>query len=139
MHSLKINETITILEKSKISESTAVYEQPKKYIGYWRKNFFNIFHKLPYPYSNIKKLNQNDIIEKIIIMLRKYAIVMTYFGWSPCRKCGIKNGNSEYHINYNKITYVIPFGYFHYLIDHNVKIDNILIEILNYYTAVNIK
>ena len=121
-----------------IDELMALYNQPKKYIGYWRKNFYNICHELPFPYPNLKKLNQIDIINKTISILNKYSIIIRYMGYSSCRICDLqKNDKSEYLISYNKNTYVIPKGYFHYLTEHNVKIDDMLIEIVNHYETLN--
>jgi hypothetical protein len=113
-----------------------LHEQPKKYIGYWRKNWYGIFDEYPFPIPNKTKLNQSDIIDKTKIILSKYGAITSYFGCSCCRLCKFsKNGNFEYWISYNNITYVIPVGYFHYLIEHNVKINSLLVEIVNYYST----
>ena len=111
-------------------------EQPKKYIGYWRNNFLNILDEHPFPLPNIYKLDQSNIIIKTKNILNRYGIVNSYFGYSSCRICNNNNGNSEYMISYNNITYIIPFGYFHYLEIHNVKIDDKLVEIINYYSLI---
>lgn len=111
-------------------------EQPQKYIGYWRKNFFNFFDEYPFPIPNIKKLNQSDIIAKTMHVLNTFGRTNSYFGYSSCRICKKRNEYSEYSIHFNNSTYVIPSGYFHYLIYHNVKIDDTLVEIVNYYSTV---
>ena len=106
----------------------------KIYIGYWRKSFFDIFSGLPFPVSSFMKLEQTDIIDKSIEILYKFGLKHSFFGFSKCRLCNLKNGTSEFLINYNKKTYIIHEGYFHYIKDHNVKIDNKLVEIVNYYS-----
>lgn len=66
--------------------------------------------------------------------MEKYGWEEHYFGHAHCRLCcKIANGNAEYLISYQVITWVIPTGYFHYLETHNVKIDDKLVEITNYY------
>lgn len=116
----------------------SINKQPKKYIGYWRRNFYNIFDKFPFPVPSIIKLDQSDIISKTKNILLNFGITESYFGYSHCRLCKLdKNEYFEYWINYNNYTYVIPAGYFHYLIEHNVKIDDKLVEIVNYYSTIN--
>ena len=115
-----------------------LFEQPKKYIGYWRKNCYNIFDEYPFPIPNIIKLYQSDIIDKTKNILLNFGFIMSYFGYSYCRLCKLtRNEYFEYWISYNNITYVIPAGYFHYLIEHNVKINDVLVEIVNYYSTIN--
>jgi hypothetical protein len=115
------------------TNKVSMQNQQKKYIGYWRKNFLNIFDEYPYPSPNLYKLNQSDIIIKTKNILNKYGTIESYFGHSKCRICNNYNEYSEYSISYNNITYIIPFGYFHYLEMHNVKIDSKLVEIVQYF------
>jgi hypothetical protein len=113
----------------------AIYNQPQKYIGYWRSNMYNICDEFPFPFPSFMQLEQERIVDKTIQILKKYGVVVSYFGFSQCRLCNLKrNGHSEYFISYKNITYVIPFGYFHYLMEHNVKIDSVLLEIVDYYS-----
>ena len=110
------------------------YEQPKQMIGYWRHHFFQTNEPYPFPIPNLFSLQQKEIIQQAKDVLNEYGIEEMYKGYSPCRLCSLKNnGYKEWFISYQGITYVIPFGYFHYLIDHNVKINDTLVEIVNYY------
>lgn len=110
--------------------------QPKKYIGYWRKSIFDFTSEYPYPIPNFFTLeDQTELIQKTKNVLQKHSYTESYFGYSNCRLCGLKNGISEYWIDYQDITYIIPIGYFHYLEQHNVKMDDKLIEITNYYVS----
>ena len=118
-----------------------VDETPKKYIGYWRRtDEHNCFpfckcSEYPIPCPHHEQLDQEEIIEKTICMLKNYSIeIESYFGSSPCRLCdNDENGSEEYVILFNGYQYVIPFGYFHYLRDHNVKIDDTLLKIVDHY------
>ena len=42
-----------------------------------------------------------------------------YMGYSDCRICGQLNGSVEYTYN----GFIFPEGVFHYIIDHNIEID----------------
>ena len=80
-----------------------------------------------------KQPQLEEIIIKTKNILNKYGTIESYFGHSKCRICNNYNEYSEYSISYNNITYIIPFGYFHYLEMHNVKIDSKLVEIVQYF------
>lgn len=110
-----------------------IHSQPKIPIGYWRSNPLNVFDKLPWPTISWKTLFQAKVIEQAKLVLEKYGWKEHYFGQAHCRLCWKLNGNAEYLINYQGITWVIPTGYFHYLETHNVKIDEKLVEITDYY------
>lgn len=90
-----------------------------KYIGYWRREKkwdffpFSWFYEYPFPYSHNKELFQGDIIQRSLHVL--------------------ENEGDEYILPFHGEQYTIPFGYFHYLRDHNVKVDDDLIAIVEYY------
>ena len=112
------------------------HTQPKIPIGYWRTIRFDVFNKLPWPQIAKKTLSQTKTIEQAKLVLEKYGWKEHYFGQSHCRLCNkVANGNGEYLISYQGTTWVIPTGYFHYLETHNVKIDDMLVEITNYYMS----
>lgn len=119
---------------------TIVVMSATKYIGYWRRNDlhqcfpFCECYKYPIPVSHDTILDQAEMINKSVQVLDKFATTQGYRGYSPCRLCPNKrNGFAEYSIGYNGVTYIIPMGYFHYLRDHNVKIDDELVEIVEHY------
>lgn len=86
-----------------------------EYIGYWSdgKNGF------PMPTAN--EVNNND--EAVLKLEAIFALGEEIYckGMSPCRCCNKMNGSSEFHIQDNKNTYIIPEGYKHYLQDHKIK------------------
>ncbi len=81
-------------------------------------------------------INQYDIS----LMLRGSSIsderFIEYLSPAKCRLCDICNGNSEYHYN----GFIFPEGIFHYIVKHNIIIDedfkNMILksELLNYRT-----
>ena len=113
-------------------------ETPKKYIGYWRRTDlhqcfpFCECYKYPIP-SPTTQLNQNEICVRSLKILQLHGEVIHYFGWSTCRICHQHNECNEYIITYKDEKYAIPFGYFHYITDHNVKMDDMLVEIVEFY------
>ena len=116
---------------------TETYEQPKIYIGQWRKCMLSLFDELPYPIPNIIKLNQTDIIQRAKQVLTEFGYTQTYFGHCSCKLCYFSDIHfSEFWISYNNATYIIPYIYFHYLEEHNIKIDDQLVEIVNYYANI---
>lgn len=112
----------------------------RKYIGYWRTFALHECnpsckcrnYPIPQPHDTI--LDQADIICDAHYTLHHYRHKVVHCnGYSQCRICNIQNDDREYEIEYNNTIYVIPFGYFHYLEEHNVKIDDQLVAIVNYY------
>ena len=99
---------------------------------------YHFCDEYPYPFPSLQTLNQKEIITRCENVLKKYGFYHGYKGYSICRICQYnRNGDSEYLIDYEGTTYVIPIGYFHYLKEHNVKIDSILIKIVNSYSEPN--
>ena len=104
-------------------------------IGYWRETI-DTKSQYPFPMPHMITLDQQDISDRTIAVLEKYGKSISCNGYSPCRLCcdHKNNGSSEYTISYKEEKYVIPSGYFHYVNDHNVKIDDRLVDIVHYYT-----
>lgn len=122
-------------DRIKRLEATYNNVNPKIYIGYWRDNFISFTDNRPYPISNFITLNQTNIIIESKRILNKYGFLDIYFSYSKCKLCNYKEGFIEYKIIYDDITYVIPNEYFHYLENHNIKIDKKLVEIVNFYST----
>jgi len=109
-------------------------------IGYWRQKIdsFTDSSILPFPMPSMVPLDQTDISQRALEILEKYGKKQQYRGHSPCRLCDSTNGSCEYDIGFKNKEYHIPEGYFHYLTKHNVEIYPTLVEIVEYYTEMEI-
>lgn len=91
-------------------------------VGFWRS-----VHEpsLPVPVENsgVNTDKVLDLVQSLMTPGREDVKRESYRGFSNCRICGIRNGNSEYTWYTNKEIVIFPSGYIHYLKDHNVKID----------------
>lgn len=56
--------------------------------------------------------------KKIVAYLKKGRFVNQYLGFSECRICGKRNGNSEFTDG----RFLYPEGLLHYIIEHNIRI-----------------
>ncbi len=103
---------LTFDENKKITSKSG-----KIYVGYWASD--NIWYGRPVP--NWEGWNDKELYTTFIDNLRKKlqrSEEENYRGWSDCRICGKKNGESEYIID-NK--YIVPEGYLHYIINHKIQ------------------
>lgn len=118
------------------------------YVGYWNSVPMESHRRfacetnsrerpdLPFPVPNTLGLpenQKNQLIERFEKLLSKSEIEY-YEGQSKCRICGCQNGSAEYVYNPRCSTgtiYHIPSGYLHYIKDHNVAFDPVLLEALN--------
>jgi hypothetical protein len=120
-----------------LSNLAETYEQPKVHIGQWRKNPFSLFDTLPFPIPNIVKIEQTEIVTRAKQILAEFGYTQTYFGFCSCKLCNFSEIHcSEFWISYNKTTYIIPYSYFHYLEEHNIRIDDRLVEIVEHYSNI---
>ena len=71
--------------------------------------------------DELKHRSDTNLFEKF---LAEHATVVGYRGPSTCRLCGAMNGSTEYRFTHNGKKYCVPFGYIHYLREHNVAIDS---------------
>ena len=97
-------------------------------IGYWG-------HKdggdnLPRPMANTARPDQAKIIAKLKVAMDS-GYLNYYRGASECRLCGQQNGYKELEIIRGRTKYRIPDGYLHYLEDHQVGYDPMLLEALD--------
>lgn len=71
--------------------------------------------------KKLKLLMNNKDSEKTRTIGDFEVSVIHYRGFSPCRLCNLQtNGSREYTFIKNKTKFVVPEGYLHYLITHNV-------------------
>jgi hypothetical protein len=124
-----------ILMCQPIEEPNFSSEKPKE-VGFWKSKSEP---SLPFPIISKNKnehsvefINKCNEWIKLTDTIKKYEATLklctdikdkrfgTYLGCSKCRICGIINGDSEY--NYNG--FIFPEGIFHYIVNHNIEIDN---------------
>lgn len=103
---------------------------PKYYIGYWSQHWLYIFSEHPYPRARMCGKNDNETIQNFKIFLNKNAITTPFMGYSHCRICSKQNGACEYSFHFKGVNYYVPYGYFHYLENHNVKLDDKVLKII---------
>ncbi len=93
-------------------------------IGYWREkkdpNSIKDIHarKLPWPEDFITDNWQVGEKEAILKRLSDYDGEEIYMGYSTCRICGCRNGDTEFYDN----RFCWPEGLAHYVSEHNVKL-----------------
>ncbi|CAH6420179.1 Hypothetical protein KVN_LOCUS36 [uncultured virus] len=91
--------------------------------GYWFE--IDVFHtklnQYPKPKATDNKIDPLFLskFEKMIKQNQDKNLI-SYYGNSKCRICGIENGNEEYKFKKNNIEFIIPEGLLHYYSDHNV-------------------
>ena len=95
-------------------------------IGYWASKP----GEGHWPVSNTPRPDQLEIVEKLKAAMMTGSWV-SYRGWSNCRLCGKMNGSKELEIMSDGTRYRIPQGYLHYLEDHQVGYEPILLDALN--------
>lgn len=118
-------------------------------IGFWRKDKYkNTICNLPFPSENssnyiegfIEKMSllndevtknheyynynmytncykNNDCSDNQIVRLENLYLIQ-YKGYSLCRICNCANGSTTVCLN----GYAFPYGYFHYIIKHNIEV-----------------
>lgn len=117
------------------------------YIGYWKstRDYENNIpeyygfnedgspsnKELPYPVENSATEDQIKIINLLRQQLET-GYLTSYREWSSCRLCGKHNGSKELEVIIGGTKYSIPIGYIHYLEDHNVAVDPMLITVLEF-------
>jgi hypothetical protein len=95
-------------------------------IGYWGFEF-DKDHAMPV--ADTARPDQAEMIAKLKVAMAT-GYWQQYRGWSNCRLCGKSNGSKELEIIRGNVKYLIPEGYLHYLVDHNVGYDLRLLEVL---------
>jgi hypothetical protein len=99
------------------NENKIIKQGSKILVGYWAGHDGVLYGK---PVSNWKGWENeelyNTFLKKFKNKLEK-SKMSTYWGWTNCRLCGIKNGDSEYVFD-NK--YIVPEGYIHYITKHKI-------------------
>lgn len=95
-------------------------------IGYWRHQDDK---EGAWPEANTERPDQDAVIDRLKEAVRK-GFVIGYRGWSNCRLCGKINGSRELEIIRGDTKWVIPEGYVHYLEEHRVGYDPVLLEAL---------
>lgn len=112
----------------------------KKIYAYWAENK-NEKSSFPFPVENSwndTNENKQKIINKLQALYNSGRIY-GYKGDSKCRICNCINGSRESSITINKnLSFVIPEGYFHYLIEHNVIPHKFLLDYLDFHSNINI-
>lgn len=112
----------------------------KNVYAYWAANK-NEKSYFPFPIENSwndTNENKQKIINKLQTLYNSGQI-RGYMGDSKCRICNCINGSRESLITINKnLTYVIPEGYFHYLIEHNVMPHKFLLDYIDFHVNFNI-
>jgi len=84
-------------------------------IGYWG----NEQHpELPDPVHLVDPLWDDDERHATSMYFAVGTIARTSMGFSPCRICGIDNGDTEYTDG----TYLWPSGLVHYIDEHQVRL-----------------
>jgi len=96
-------------------------------IGYWKSEYephlpSPIISDTIYPDEFIEKCKEWAKTRISIYDKRRVG----YLGYSDCRICGKLNGSVEY--TYNGFTF--PEGIFHYIIDHNIEIDEQFMQMI---------
>ena len=100
-----------------------------KKIGFWRKLQNINLEDLPYPiisnkkYSNIfinKCKDWIELNERIFDYPGEVSFCVAYRWFSECRICRKPNG----HLEYTYKNFIFPSGIFHYIVDHNIEIDD---------------
>jgi hypothetical protein len=120
------------LQKETLETKTEI-KIKNNYIGYWRTKRDSLSN-FPFPDENSSDVvYDEEYIKTVKDVLDKNSEIIQYRGYSNCRICNKLNGSSEYCINYKNETFCIPQGYFHYLTEHCVKMDDTLMEIIEYY------
>lgn len=84
--------------------------------GYWRESKDEI-SDYPWPKEREPWKGQERFLENLEIV-EEDTIEKHYKGWSTCRICKKKNGSTEFTV---KSIGTWPFGYKHYIKDHNIK------------------
>ena len=73
-------------------------------------------------YPKVEQFIDNNLSaeekKKIVVYLKKGRCVNQYLGFSGCRICGKRNGNSEFTDG----RFLYPEGLIHYITEHNVRI-----------------
>lgn len=89
-----------------------------KFEGYW---YSISAPEYPMPVSQINPIS--DAVLSKFDMVCAQARVKKYKGHSPCRLCDKeKNGCSEYRITIGDTEWAVPYGFRHYLVEHNVHL-----------------
>lgn len=91
----------------------------KKYIGYWYSKYEPEY---PMPIENSAT---DDEIHKMLSVYQYFKSEgheMFCKGSSVCRLCGKLNGSSEFVFK----NMVVPEGLKHYIVDHRVKVQDLL-------------
>ena len=120
-----------------MNQQTNLLEKEIKKVGFWKCDN-EPFLPLPAISENknehcvefINKCNEwiklTNTIKKYEMSLMRFSAninddkFVSYMGCSTCRICNIKNGDAEY--NYNG--FIFPEGIFHYIVDHNIIIND---------------
>ena len=84
-------------------------------IGYWRSD-----HELDWPEVTTFVDRSWDDDERLTVSgyLLRGTVIRHCMGFSLCRFCGVRNGNSEYTDG----TFIWPEGLAHYIEEHGVRL-----------------
>jgi hypothetical protein len=86
--------------------------------------------------SNINSIeidhNQDFNLAKLIHnAVKENFVSIHYKGYSSCRLCNCMNGSItySYYEKSSNTTFMLPEGYFHYVLDHHLKLNQSLIDL----------
>lgn len=105
-------------------KKTHVTRNGRVLIGYWFK------YKMPVEDSNDLTEKQMEAFWPKYFRALEHGRTINYKGSSHCRLCGQSNGSTEVELSLKGIKLAIPHGYTHYIKEHDVKPDSLLLELL---------
>lgn len=101
-------------------------------IGFWPdKNDKHEIQKIISALTDMSWKHQKQIeYNNVVKFFSGYDDKLSYKGDSYCRVCGQSNGSDEYTRTVRKIVFVYPSGFVHYIVQHGIKPDQLLIDFI---------
>lgn len=93
----------------------------RRILGYWRSE---MHPEYPDPANWVDSQWDTKERESVAVYLGSGLVAVAFMGYSPCRICGIDNGNLELTDG----TYQWPDGLVHYVEEHGVRLPQEFVE-----------